>query len=75
LYELHHFTLETDRLIIRPLALEDFDPIHAALNSAFGDYPVEKRRHWLQWTVMNYDALAGLGQPPYGERAVALKAT
>lgn len=75
MYELHHFALETDRLIIRPLTLEDFDPIHAALNSAFGDYPVEKRRHWLQWTVMNYDALAGLGQPPYGERAVTLKAT
>lgn len=75
MYELHHFTLETDRLIIRPLTLDDFDPIHAALNRAFGNYPVEKRRHWLQWTVMNYEALANLYQPPYGERAITLKAT
>jgi RimJ/RimL family protein N-acetyltransferase len=73
--DLHHFTLETERLCIRPLTLDDLDSIHMALNSAFGEASLEKRRHWLQWTVMNYDALAGLMQPPYGERAITLKST
>jgi RimJ/RimL family protein N-acetyltransferase len=32
--------------------------------------PREKRETWLDWCVRNYDALANLGQPPYGDYAV-----
>src|SRR5262249_48911727 len=35
----------------------------------------EQIRTWLQWTVLNYEQLARLHQPPYGERAVLLKET
>ena len=31
------------------------------------------RRQWLQWTVLNYEELAKLYQPPYGDRAIVLK--
>jgi len=34
---------------------------------------MEERRQWLQWTVMSYEQLAKLYQPPYGERAIALR--
>jgi RimJ/RimL family protein N-acetyltransferase len=33
------------------------------------------RETWLRWVVLNYAALANLKQPPYGDRAVVLKAT
>lgn len=69
------FTLETERLVIRPFALSDLDAIHAILNEAFGEVPRAERQEWLEWTVRNYTALARLHQPPYGDRAVVLKAT
>lgn len=65
----------TPRLIIRPFVLDDFDAIHAVLNSAFGEIPSEARREWLQWSVMNEVALARMWQPPYGDRAIVLKET
>jgi len=67
--------LQTSRLSIRPLTMDDLDDIHRILNGCFGDSPLEDRREWLEWTVRNYKALANLHQPPYGERAVTLKAT
>jgi RimJ/RimL family protein N-acetyltransferase len=36
---------------------------------------LEDRKQWLQWTVLNYDQLARLYQPPYGERAIELKSS
>jgi len=33
----------------------------------------EERRAWLDWTIASYRQLALLHQPPYGERAIALK--
>lgn len=32
-----------------------------------------KRKQWLQWTVLNYEQLSRLHQPPYGERAIIQK--
>src|SRR4051812_20614781 len=67
--------LVTPRLSIRPLTMDDLDDIHMILNACFGESPLEERREWLEWTVRNYRALANLHQPPYGERAITLKAT
>ncbi len=67
--------LETARLLVRPLTMDDLDVMHATMNAGFGEDPLEARREWMEWTVRNYVALAQLYQPPYGERAVILKAT
>jgi ribosomal-protein-alanine N-acetyltransferase len=75
--------LETARLIIRPFTMDDLDAIHHVLDhdlvfvSSAGDEPatLAERRTWLEWTVLNYDALAKLYQPPYGDRAIVLKQT
>lgn len=75
MYELHQFTLDTPRLIVRPYTLDDLDAVQAVVNSAFGDGPLEARHEWLTWQIMNYTALARLAQPPYGDRAVVHKAS
>lgn len=75
--------LETERLIIRALRMDDLDDIHRLLDIELGEADFgtegagsrEERAHWLQWTIMGYKELAKLYQPPYGERAVVLKQT
>lgn len=67
--------LTTERLIIRPFVRTDFDAIHAALNSAFGEIPLEQRREWLSWNIANEQVLARLWQPPYGDRAIVRRDT
>ncbi len=73
--------LETERLFVRPFTMEDLPSIHQLLDielvdAAFGSEgatTLEARRQWLQWTILGYEELAKLHQPPYGERAVVLK--
>jgi ribosomal-protein-alanine N-acetyltransferase len=75
--------LETERLIIRPFTLDDLDVVHQLLDvdlhdadfDSVGAVTRDKRQQWLRWTVMSYEELAKLYQPPYGDRAVALKET
>ena len=74
--------LETKRLTIRPFTLDDLQDMHQVYVDANWIEPdrtleqeLEARRKWLEWQVTNYDALANLYQPPYGDRAVVLKAT
>jgi RimJ/RimL family protein N-acetyltransferase len=75
--------LETERLLIRPLALDDLEAIYQILDvdlaeAALGTEGAQTRTdraQWLQWTIMSYEQLAMLHQPPYGERAVVLKQT
>jgi RimJ/RimL family protein N-acetyltransferase len=75
--------LETERLLIRAFRLEDLDVIHHILDIELGtaDFGSEQaktrgeRERWLRWTVLSYDELARLYQPPYGDRAVVLKST
>jgi [ribosomal protein S5]-alanine N-acetyltransferase len=68
--------LETDRLIIRELTMDDLEPINNVLNQSFGsEMPASERQPWLQWTVLGYEMFAMLEQPHYGERAVVLKET
>ncbi len=66
--------LETRRLLIRRFVMEDLAGIHGVLSAAFKtDTTVDDLIPWLRWSVMNYDQLEGLHQPPYGDRAVVLK--
>ena len=76
-------TLETPRLQVRPLTLDDLVTIHQILDVELGEADVSateatalrERERWLQWTILGYEQFAQLHQPPYGERAVSLKAT
>ena len=75
--------LETKRLIIRPFALDDLDAAYRILDvelseaetGTAGAQTREQRRTWLQWSALNYDQLAYMYQPPYGDRALALRQT
>jgi ribosomal-protein-alanine N-acetyltransferase len=76
--------LETARLQIRPFTLDDFEAIHRILDIELEDTDLDEtslervrseRRRWLEWSVLNYPSLAALYQPPYGDRAMVLKAT
>jgi len=74
--------LETERLLIRPFLPSDLQAVQHILGVAFaevdmgseGTKTLPERRHWLEWTVLSYSQLAALYQPPYGDRAVTLKA-
>jgi RimJ/RimL family protein N-acetyltransferase len=75
--------LETTRLKIRPFVMEDLADVHRLLDIELGEAEpgtdkfdtLAERKIWLQWTVLNYEQLAKLHQPPYGDRAVILKST
>ncbi|MEZ4670280.1 MAG: GNAT family N-acetyltransferase [Anaerolineae bacterium] len=67
--------LETARLLIRPVVVDDFDAACHILDAGFGTTPADERRVWLEWAVRNHSALANLFQPPYGDRAFILKET
>ena len=74
--------LTTERLIIRPFASTDLREIHRILNAAFGeeqpehlDTGLDDRRSWLEWNALNARWLPAMFQPPYGDRAVVLRAT
>ena len=71
--------LNTSRLIIRELTMDDLTHAHQMYVDAgwidedlTAAQELENRREWLDWTVRNYNALANLYQPPYGERAITL---
>ena len=69
--------LETARLLIRPFALSDLDDCHQLLDHEAWQtgQSLAERREWLEWSRRNHVALAQLTQPPYGDRAVVLRAT
>jgi RimJ/RimL family protein N-acetyltransferase len=75
--------LETARLIIRPFVMADLDALYQLLDVELSeaDFGTEgalsrdQRREWLEWTVLNYDQLAKMYQPPYGDRAIVLRQT
>jgi RimJ/RimL family protein N-acetyltransferase len=80
---MHMPALETARLIVRPFALDDLDAAYRILDVELAEADTgtagvltrERRRVSLEWSVLNYEQLAYLRQPPYGDRAVVLKAT
>src|SRR5262249_54447937 len=75
--------LETQRLVIRPFTLADLDATHRILDidlmtADFGTVEAltrQEREQWLQWTILSYEQLARLNQPPYGDRPVVLQQT
>ncbi len=67
-------SLETERLIVRELTMDDFDSINNVLSQSIEwDISLSERQRWLQWTVLGYEMFSMLGQPHYGERAIVLK--
>jgi [ribosomal protein S5]-alanine N-acetyltransferase len=67
--------LETERLLIREYISDDLETHHRLMAEAFDSTAsVEDARAWMTWTVANYQQLAALHQPPYGDYAIALKA-
>jgi RimJ/RimL family protein N-acetyltransferase len=65
--------LDTQRLRIRELRLDDLSVVHQ-IRGDTGTSSLETRR-WLEWTVLGYEQLANLRQPPYNDRAIAERAT
>lgn len=72
--------LSTDRLQIRPLTLEDLLPCHQLyIDIGWNDTELsekenlQKRKQWIEWSILNYQQLELLQQPPYGDRAIVLK--
>ena len=73
--------LETERLVVRPFMPDDLAAIHDILDVQLADsdlgtdgaYALADRERWLRWTVLNYDEVARLHQPPYGDRAIVLR--
>jgi RimJ/RimL family protein N-acetyltransferase len=73
--------LQTERLIVRPFKVEDLPAVHRLLDVELseadmgneGQQDLDARRRWLDWTILNYEQLALLYQPPYGDRAITLK--
>lgn len=74
-------TLETERLLIRPFVADDLAAVHQLLDVELaeaemgnsGAATLAERGRWLDWTIRNYEQLARLYQPPYGDRAVVLR--
>lgn len=61
-------TLETERLIIHELTMDDLESINDVLNkSSRSETPISERQRWLQWTVLGYEMFSMLEQPHYGE--------
>lgn len=75
--------LESERLLIRPFLMSDLEAVYDLLDVQLAEADVgtegvlalAERERWLQWSVLNEQALAYLKQPPYGDRAIVLKAT
>ncbi len=74
--------LITPRLVIRPFVLDDLEDYIrlqaadalAALLPGAGEMSRAQCEAWLRWAAANYVQLAELRQPPYGDRAVTLRA-
>lgn len=80
---MHVPPLQTERLVVRAFALSDLEDIHRILDVELanadlgesGSKGLDERRRWLEWTILSYEQLARLHQPPYGDRAIVLKET
>lgn len=80
---MHMPPLESERLVIRRLAMDDLDALFQILDvdladadtGAEGPKQRAERERWLRWTVLGYDEFEQLHQPPYGEHGIVLKET
>jgi len=75
--------LETARLRVRPFVMADLEDAHRLFDLELGGMDLTEdgaaslaeRARWLEWSVLNYEHLHRLDQPPYGDRAIVLKET
>lgn len=72
--------IETARLIIRPFVRDDLAVIHRILDQDFGEAGSDRAslddpRSWLEWQILNQEWFERMRQPPYGDRAIVLKAS
>ena len=69
--------LETERLLVRPFEMADLAACHQLLDIEAwqSGRTIAQRETWLRWTILSYEMLADLRQPPYGDRAVVLRST
>ena len=74
--------LEAERVRIRPLRMDDLSAVDRLYtdiawsdSNASAEANLARRRSWIEWSIRNYEELAQLHQPPYGDRAVVLKST
>lgn len=66
--------LITERLLIRPFAESDLSSVLEVLQISGGE-PRARTERYVRHGALNAIVLAELGQPPYGDRAVVLRAT
>ena len=74
--------LETERLIIRTFTLDDVPAYHRICEQGFSDgslatdeTALTERQSWMQWSILSQEWFPRIHQPPYGDRAIELKAT
>jgi RimJ/RimL family protein N-acetyltransferase len=75
--------LEAARLSVRPFTMEDLADAHRLFDAELDGMDLTEdagaalaeRARWLEWTVLSEEHLAKMHQPPYGDRAIVLKAT
>ena len=73
---MNRIDIQTDRLHVRYYEQKDLNSHHQILQQAFeSDGTLADTQSWLTWTIANYQALAKLYQPPYGDYAITLKTT
>lgn len=75
--------LETARLRVRPFVMEDLADAHRLFDVELDGMDLTddagaslaERARWLQWSVLSYEHLARLHEPPYGDRAIVFRET
>ena len=74
--------MDTARLTLRPFQVNDSPELHRILNECFGADPASdpqqalaERHSYAHWSALSQEWFAKLHQPPYGERAVVLRAS
>jgi RimJ/RimL family protein N-acetyltransferase len=73
---MNRIDIHTDRLHIRYFEQKDLNSHHQILVQAFeSNKTIEEVQSWLTWAISNYQELARLYQPPYGDYAIELSAT
>jgi [ribosomal protein S5]-alanine N-acetyltransferase len=73
---MNRIDIHTERLHIRYFIQDDLHSNHQLKKEAFqSKASLEDTQSWLTWTISNYQELARLHQPPYGDYAIELKAT
>lgn len=66
--------IHTERLHIRYYTEADLESRYQLVTQAFeSETTHEQVQSWLTWTIANYQELARLYQPPYGDYAIARK--